>query len=97
MSENVDRIHNQVTGVIEALEGMSPKEREKSPTKTFLDRYSKHRKLAMKAMADIEEDEWPPNVTDPRRANYVEILSYYKDISALLSEGISSPLDGIMG
>jgi len=97
MSENIDRIYNQITGVIEALENMTPKERQEAPKRTFLERYSQHRKLAMDAMSNIEEAHWPPNVTDPRRANYVEVLSYYKDMSALLSEGVSAPSAGFMG
>lgn len=97
MTSNIDRIQNQVVGVIEALETMSQKERQGPPKKVFLERYSQHRMLAMETMPHIDEPNWPPRVTDPRRANYVEILSYYKDISALLSEGSSPPPAGFLG
>ena len=56
MTENIDRIYNQITGVIEALESMSQEERQEAPKKTFMERYSQHRKLAMDSIASIGEN-----------------------------------------
>jgi len=96
MSVTPDQIYSQIEGAASALEKLSSKEREQKPHQQFGDNYNNLLSLAKESMPSIDARRWTPEVVIHKpamgiataNATYVEILSYFKQLLAILSEGI---------
>lgn len=89
MAVDAEEVFSLVQGFIEALEGMTQKERSHPPSAHYVRRYNEVLALAKEAKPGTDERLWPKVVREPQppafaEANYAEILTYVKQIEALL-------------
>ncbi len=100
-----DQIYTQIEGAVYALEKVPAKEREQKPSEQFATNYNNLLALAKESMPSADDRRWPPQIKihEPAMAlptstaRYVEIHSYYKQILAILSEGLEAPAAGFLG
>jgi len=100
-----DQMHTQIDAAAYGLEKMSVKEREQKPHEQFVENYNMLRSLAMESTPSADQRRWPPAVTIHRpamgipsaNASYAEILSYLKQMLAILSESVEPPVGGFLG
>ncbi len=91
-------VQDLVKAAKHALEGMTPDERKVSPTWKYGQRYNALLKQAIEAALEVRNDRWPPAVeeaggyTGMAATKYVELLTYYEQIWAILEYAIG--LDG---
>lgn len=105
MTTSPDQIYDQVDAAAKIFEKMPAREREQKPHKEFGENYNSLLSLAKESMPNVDVRRWPPKVeilqpsVGPKSANcrYVEIHSYYKQILAILAEGIEPPISGLVG
>ena len=103
MEISAEELEPQVEASVQALERLSPKEREKKPNAHFADDYNRLLKLAKEALPQVPEIRWPAEIgkTNPAmgpnhaNANYVEIHSYLNQVLAILSQNVEPPMGGM--
>jgi len=84
-------IISKLLGIIQAIEKMSPKERQEIPTPEFIRNYNTIRKIALGMFPNLEKI-FPPELEIFKdeidiefvRTKYVEVLSYCLEIKELL-------------
>jgi len=97
MTVSVEGMHAQISGQVKTLEKMTAKERSQHPNVAFAKNYNDQLALAKEAMPDVDQRRWPPEATifTPAMgqahadATYIDIRTYFAQIAAILSEGIS--------
>lgn len=97
MRPNADQLHHQVTQALEGLAGLTEKERTLEPTKAFGENYNNLLALSKEAVPSVDPRRWPAPLGFRDTAaegvsftitRYVEIVSYLKQVGAILSESI---------
>ena len=97
MTTTAEQLFPQVEAAASALAKLSVKEREQKPHKQFAENYNNLLATARETMPSIDPRRWPPTIEihtpaaglPSAKATYVEFHSYYKQISAILAEGIT--------
>ena len=105
MSVTPDQMYTQIEGAAYALEKIPAKEREHKPGGQFAENYNTLLSLAKESMPGTDVRRWPPTIEihqpavgiQSSNARYVEIHSYYKQMLAILSEGLEPPPAGSYG
>jgi hypothetical protein len=93
MAVTADDIRTHAQAFLDALTGMTAKQREQTPTSQYCEQFNKLLGLAKVAAPDVDKRMWPEEVTppDPTGFNmmvssprYVEIETYIRQIIGLL-------------
>jgi hypothetical protein len=95
MRQNANQLHYQVAQALEGLAGLTEKERMLEPTKAFGENYNNLLVLSKEVMPSVDPRRWPPTLGFRETAAgnsytispYMEIVSYLKQVGAILSEG----------
>jgi hypothetical protein len=90
MPASVEQLVAKARATVEALRGMTVKEREQYPTVTFANDYNNFRRLVLEARPDLA-DIAPPQVGkhsdyDLATSKFAEMHAYYQQFAELLKK-----------
>lgn len=96
MSPQPEDIAHQVLGSINALNKLTVKERDKKPSTHYASDYNRLLNLARQSLPDIAGNRWPADIPIKQapmgpmhsQVNYIEILSYLNQITAIFEQNI---------